>query len=181
MLLGGRSGRVTLVQDPQTGESIQVIDDDNSKPALELIFEFFREPRSSLPARLWSAMLCVASTVRIFQLSILTLDGPHFYEGRNHDSMYPYLPSKSQHAAIFLAMCVPLMFDTILRCIFVCTILLDKGSELYEAVMQDSVFWILLIMGLFGAIHLACRCLLRSIRSFTLRGTVRSHASFCAC
>ena len=71
MLLGGRSGRITLVQDPQTGESIQVIDDDSGKPALELIFDFLREPESSLSAKLWSLMLCVASTVRIVQLAEL--------------------------------------------------------------------------------------------------------------
>ena len=72
MLLGGRSGRISLYKDPNTGESIQVIDDDSSKPALELIFEYLRDPRSSLPANLWSFMLCVASSVRIIQLSILT-------------------------------------------------------------------------------------------------------------
>jgi hypothetical protein len=152
MLLGGRSGRISLVQDPDTGESIQVIDDDSGKPALELIYEFFKDPQSSLSAYLWSLMLSISSSFRIIQLSMLTLDGPHFYEGRHHMSMYPYLPSESQHAAIFLGLCLPLLFDTFIRSLFVFTIFLDKETELYRALISDTLFWSLNIMGILGSI-----------------------------
>ena len=37
MLLGGRSGRVRMAKDSDTGEYIQVIDDGNSSPLLEIV------------------------------------------------------------------------------------------------------------------------------------------------
>ena len=35
LLIGGRSGRISLHKDPATGEIIQVIDDESTPPALE--------------------------------------------------------------------------------------------------------------------------------------------------
>ena len=63
LLIGGRSGRITLHKDPATGQLIQVIDDEASTPALELAYDFLSDPSSSLPAALWSLGLQLVKTI----------------------------------------------------------------------------------------------------------------------
>ena len=155
LLLGGRSGRLTLHRDPATNQLIQVIDDESAPPALELSFEFLRDPQSSLPAYVWSWVLVAATLVRFIQLPLLTLDGPHFHENENSGvALYPMLPSMSGHASIFIASAVPLFFDSILRIVFSGVALFDRETELAKRVMADSSFIFLTFASICGTIPL---------------------------
>lgn len=151
LLIGGRSGRISLHKDPATGQLIQVIDDESVPPALELAYDFLSDPTSSFPATLWSWGLVVVILTRFMQLSLLTLDGPHFYDDANK-STYKFLPGEAGHEAMFIACGIPLLLDSTIRIVFFAVVFADNQSEVCKRLVEDKPFQILTVLSILGMI-----------------------------
>ena len=151
LLIGGRSGRISLHKDPATGQLIQVIDDESAPPALELAYDFLSDPQSSYPAKLWSWGLVIIVLVRFVQLPLLTLDGPHFYDDPK-DATYTFLPTAAGHEAFLTGLGIPLLLDATIRIVFFMVTFADDRSEIYARLVKDKPFQILTALAVAGTI-----------------------------
>ena len=139
MLLGGRSGRVHLAKDDETGEYIQVIHDGNSSPLLEIVYTFFKEPTSSPPAKLWALVMCLLALSRVLAMACETVNGPQFYEGRPNQSIYPWMPDHNTYYMLYLSMCIPFLVDAVGRLVVVCASFSDWDGPCAKAFRQDKL------------------------------------------
>lgn len=145
MLLGGRSSRIKLVSDEKTGQTVQVVEDHNNAPALELVFTFFREPFSSLPALLWSTLLLLVSCLRLVCMALETVDGPHHYESGSTNMLYPWLPDKDVYDMFYLLFAIPFLIDAFSRILIFCAVMLE-GDSLYSQMKKDFATHTLLFL-----------------------------------
>jgi len=154
-LIGGRSGRMKLIKDAKTKETIQVINTgaEGELPMINLIYSFFKEPKSSLPAECWGAALCCFVVVNVLRMALTTTDGPNQYEGRENRSHYPFLPSAQSYQIVYIVTQVPLLIDAGARFVMLCVLALGEGNAaLFSELLADSFNFVLFALDILSAV-----------------------------
>jgi len=140
LLLGGRSGRVHMAKDDETGEYIQVIHDGNSSPLLEIVYTFFTEPTSSPPAQLWALVMSILAILRILVMACETVDGPQFYEDRpTNNAAVTWMPNHQAYYFIYLCLGIPFLIDAFARFLVISVIFSDSEGECAKSFKADKL------------------------------------------
>lgn len=144
-------------------------DDDNenesqedvsyASPIVELAFDFFTEPRTSLVGTYWGIFVAFLVMLHFFAVGLQTVDGPNQYVGGRPDmSRYRFLLSQRGYLIVDYVLNIPLVVDSCCRVIMLFFIFCSyENKGLRRQLSRDRFTMSLLLMDIVGVIPFLVR------------------------
>jgi len=131
---------------------------DICSPLARLMYEFFTVPASSKVAYFWAFSTCWIAIMRVLELSLETVDGPNYYDGRKDMSKYAFLLSKEKYWVVYIAFMIPLILDAVGRVLLLLLITCQaENIALYEAFVADRLEMTMFCCDILGVIPFLLR------------------------
>lgn len=143
---------------PSTDEESPEEEPDICSPLARLMYEFFTIPKSSKVAFFWAVSTCWIAIMRVLELSLETVDGPNYYNGRKDMSKFKFLLSDEQYWILYIAFMIPLILDAVGRLVLLILITCQaENIALYDTFTADRLEMYMFCCDILGVIPFLLR------------------------